>query len=1171
MIYLLGPFRLDTDGNLLSRGSEPLPLGRRGVALLRALVERPGALISKEALIDAAWPGQAVEESNLTVQIAALRKVLGGSEGGERWVETMPRRGYRFVGPVMAEAAGNAAAPVPPPQDASAPNPPPPAEAERRQLTVLSCELVGPAAHGDEAALEHLRDAVAAFQRCVAAVAAQHGGHVAETFGNATLVLFGYPTATEHDAEQAVRAGLALRAALAGPQPGSRHPGTAAGGAPAGAQCRIGVATGMAIVGLAGTETGSGQVVGDTPNLAIRLRLGGPPGNVAIEALTRRLIGGLFECVDLGALDAPAGVAPLQAWRVLGEAAASNRFEALRGPGVSRLIGREAELDLLLRLWSRAASGEGQAIVVSGEAGIGKSRLVAGLQDQLAPEGYSRLAWFCSAHHCNSPLFPLLDQIARDAAFAPHDAPAARAAKLRGLAARAGLHDDDVALLLDLLMLPQPDGRAMPDLPAARKKQLLMKALGRQVAGLACRQPLLLVVEDVHWIDPTMQELLDILVESIHELAMLMVVTARPEFQPPWAGHRRVTTLGLNRMDRQEQRALVAQVAAAALPEAVIGRIIDRSDGVPLFVEELTRNVLESGLLRPGTGQPAQDGASPSATIPTTLYGSLLARLDRHPTARLVAQAGAAIGREFSHELIRAVWDRPEQELLSALDQLAAAGLVHRRGVAPDATYSFKHSLIRDAAYSTLLRPARRRLHGLIARTLQARFADLVEDQPELLAWHCGEAGLPAESALLWARAGRRSAARSSLAEAAVLYRNALDQLRLLPETLDRQRRQLELNSALSAALRAVKGLAAPETGQAYGEALALWTALGSPAEFVEIPFGMARYHAYRGEIDVALRHDEQLLHLSRQRDDPVGLVLGHLSSGRTLMYAGRFAESRLHLEALLAVGDPAFHASLVRRVGFYPQGNAQACLAVVLLCLGHPDEALACSNAAVAAARQLGHVHSLVSILSLAAVPYALVGDPGTLGAWADELVAITTEQGFPAWGAIGRTYRGWVNVRNGKLADGIGLLREGAAAFRATGADLFAPFLVTLQANACAGAGQVNESLELLGEAFEIAERTGEYWLAAELHRLKGDLLARGGQTAQAEDCFRRAMAIAAEQGAQFWQLRAATSLVQLLRGSARHAEARAMLEPVLGGFDGNMRAADVVAAQALLRQLA
>jgi predicted ATPase len=392
----------------------------------------------------------------------------------------------------------------------------------------------------------------------------------------------------------------------------------------------------------------------------------------------------------------------------------------------------------------------------------------------------------------------------------------------------------------------------------------------------------------------------------------------------------------------------------------------------------------------------------------------------------------------------------------------------------------------------------------------------------------------------------------------------------MLPDTVDRQRQQLELSSALSAALRAVKGLAAPETGQVYSQALALWRQLGSPSEFAEIPFGMARYHAYRGEIDVALELDEQLLHLSRQRGDHVGLVLGHLSSGRTLMYAGRFAESQAHLEDLLAVGDAAFHASLVRRVGFYPQGNAQACLAVVLLCLGQPDRALACSAAAVAAARQLGHVHSLVSILSFGSVPYALVGDTVTLAAWADELVAITTEQGFPAWRAIGQTHQGWVQVQNGKVAEGLGLLHEGATAFRATGADLFAPYLVSLLANACAVAGQRRESLGLLADAFEIAERTGEHWLTAELHRLKGDLLARGGDAAQAEDCFRTAIAIAVEQGARFWQLRATNSLVQLLRVSERHAEARAMLEPVLRCFDGNLRAADVVEAQALLHGL-
>ena len=750
------------------------------------------------------------------------------------------------------------------------------------------------------------------------------------------------------------------------------------------------------------------------------------------------------------------------------------------------------------------------------------------------------------------------------------DTPASRIEKLQALAARADLPDEDVAFLLDLLALPLPEGQSLPNLAPARKKQRILEALSRHLEGLARQQPVVVIFEDAHWIDATSRELLDIIVERARDLKVLLIVTFRPEFQPPWAGQPRVTMLALNRLDRRDRISLVAQVAGKALPDAVIDQIAERTDGVPLFVEELTKSVLESGLLRAETDRYVIDGALPPLAIPTSLYASLLARLDRQKSARLAAQIGAAIGREFTYALLRAVWALSEDELQAALARLVASELMFQRGVPPDAVYSFKHALVRDAAYGSLLRGSRQDLHARIAQALEAQSPELTETQPELFAWHYAEAGLVEKSVGFWAKAGQRSAARSALAEAAAQYQKGLDQLALLPENPERLRQQLEFCSALGAALRAVKGLAAPETGQAYAQALELWEQLGSPAEFVEIPFGLSRYHAYRGEFDLALRLDEDLLRLSRQRNDSVGLVLGHLSSGRTLMYAGRLESSRSHLEDLLAIYDPPSHRSVVNQVGFYPQGNSQACLAVVLLCLGYPEQALAWSNAAVAAARSLAHLHSLVSILSLAAVPLALVGDPALLGEWADQLVAITTEQGFPYWCAIGTTYRGWVKVKNGDIAEGTSLLRDGTAAFRVTGAELFAPFLVILLASACEIAGQVEESLALLAEALQIVERTGERWLAAEFNRQKGELLLRQGNSAGAEELYRKALTIAAEQGAKFWELRAAASLARLRREQGRHAEARDVLAPIYGWFTEGFNTADLNEAKALLDEL-
>ena len=442
-----------------------------------------------------------------------------------------------------------------------------------------------------------------------------------------------------------------------------------------------------------------------------------------------------------------------------------------------------------------------------------------------------------------------------------------------------------------------------------------------------------------------------------------------------------------------------------------------------------------------------------------------------------------------------------------------------------------------------------------------------MDSQPEIFAQHYEEAGLVEKSVACWGKAGHRSAARSALVEAAAQFQKGLDQLALLPKKPERQRQELEFYSALGSALRAVKGLAAPETGQAYARARELWEELGSPAGFVQIPFGQSRYHAYRGEFDLALRLDEDLLRLSRRRNDPAGLVLGHLSSGRNLMFAGRFGASRSHLEALLALYDPLAHSSLVHQAGFYPNGNAQACLGIVLLSLGYPDQALARSKAAVAEARRLAHLPSLASILALGAVPFSLVGEDAILGEWADQLVAVASEQGLPFWGAMGTAYRGWVKVKNGEVSEGMSLLRSGTAAFRGTGAELFAPYPVPLLASACQIAGEIEESLTLFDEALLIVERTGERWFAAELNRQKGQLLLQLGNSAAAEELFRKAFSIATEQGANLWELRAAVSLARFRREQGRHGEARSLLAPVYRWFTEGFDTQDLKDAKALL----
>jgi class 3 adenylate cyclase/predicted ATPase len=1013
---------------------------------------------------------------------------------------------------------------------------------ERRQLTVMFCDLVGSTALSARLDPEDLRGIIGAYHRCVTDVVEGCGGFVARYMGDGVLVYFGYPQAHEDDAERATRCGLALVDRVAQlNQAEELH-------------ARVGIATGLVVVG---GEVVEHDVAGDTPNLAARLQALAEPDTVVIAASTRRLLGNLFEYRDLGEIELKGIAAPVPAWQVLCPSAVASRFEALRGSALTPLVGRDEEIDLLLRRWERAKSGDGQVVLICGEPGIGKSRITAELEGRLNAEPHIRLRYFCSPYHQDSALFPFVDQLGRVSGFAPDDPPAARLEKLEALLARATPPDEDVAFIVDLLSLPASGRHRLPNLGPQRKKELTLGALLRQLEGLAHEQPVVMVFEDGHWIDPTSRELLDLTIERIRSLPVLLIVTFRPEFQPPWTGQPQVTMLTLNRLDRHDQRALVAQTSGGrALPNDVVDQIVDRTDGVPLFIEELTKSVLESGV--------------PLVGIPTTLHDSLMARLDRLASVRLVAQIGAAIGRQFPYVLVRAVSDLPEDELGAALARLVASELVFQRGTLSGAVYTFKHALVLDAAHGSLLRSTRQQLHAQIAEALEAHSPELMDSQPELFAQHYAEAGLVEKSIAYWGKAGHRSAARSAMSEAAAQFQKGLDQLALLPDKPERQRQELGFRSSLGAVLLVVKGFAAPETGDAYARARELWEQLGSPSEFLHIPFGQSVYHLIRGELELAQHFDEELLRLSGQRDDFAGLILSHFSSGRTLMSMGSFALSRSHLEQVIAFRDPISHRSLVPPAGMHPQVVSLAFLAIVLFCLGFPDQALARSNAAITEARRLAHPPSLVLNLALGARLLSLVGDNAAMGERADQLVSTATEQGFPYWRAVGTICGGWVKVKNGAVTEGMSLLRSGSSAFRATGSEMFVPHHFALLAEACEIANQIDEAATLLDEALQIVDKTGERWLEAELNRHKGHLLLRQGQTDAAEEVYFKALGIAKQQEAKLWELRAALSLARLRRDQGRPAEARDLLTPIYGWFTEGFDTQDLKDAKALLDEL-
>jgi class 3 adenylate cyclase/predicted ATPase len=1033
--------------------------------------------------------------------------------------------------------------------------------AERRQVTVMFSDLVGSTALSARMDPEDLREVIAAYHKCVAEIVRHFDGFVAQYLGDGVLVYFGYPQAHEDDAERAVRAGLELVAAV-----GALKTRVSL-------QTRIGIATGLVVVGDlmdSGIAPERG-IVGETPNLAARLQGIAEPNMVVIAESTRRLLGNLFDIVDLGARELKGVAWPVRAWAALRASAVESRFEALRTTVLTALVGREEESELLLRRWSKAKSGEGQVVLISGEPGIGKSRIAAGLEERLKADPHLRLGYFCSPYHQDSALFPVIDQLGRAAGFARDDKPAAKLAKLESLLSPTTPSDEDVAILADLLSLSGSERYVLPNLSPQRKKERTLETLIRTIEGLARQQPVVMVFEDAHWIDPTSRELLDLTIERVGCLPVLLIVTFRPEFQPHWTGQPQVSLLALNRLSRREQTVLIGQIAGGkALPDDVVAQIADRTDGVPLFVEEFTKSVLESGLLRDDTGCYVLDRAISPFAIPTSLQDSLMARIDRLASARLVAQIGAAIGREFSFALLHIVSRLPEDELQAALARLIASELVFQRGTPPEAVYTFKHALVQDAAHGSLLRSSRQHLHAQIAEALETHSPELRESQPELFAQHYAEAGLVEKSAGCWGMAGHRSVAHGAIVEAAAQFQKGLDQLALLPDNPERQRQELEYCSSLSAALRAAKGQAAPQTGQVYARARELWERLGSPSEFLQIPYGQSRYHAHRGEVDLAERLDEDLLRLSHQRNDVAGLILGHLSSGINLMFAGMFASSRAHLEKALALYDPVSHHSLVRQAGVYPRVFSQAYLSNVLFCLGFPDQAVTRSNAIISEARSLAHPPSLAGSLAIGMRLLSLIGDDAALHERVRQLIAVATEQGFPHWRAQGAIYRGWVKVNNGNMTEGIALLRSGTSAYRASGAELLVPHYFALMAAAYELVGQVDGSSTLLDDSLQIVERTGERWFAAELNRLKGQLLLRQGHSDAAEEHYRNALGIAQKQEAKLWELRAAMSMARLLRDRGKRHQARDLLAPVYGWFTEGFGTLDLKEAKTFLNTL-
>jgi class 3 adenylate cyclase/predicted ATPase len=1043
-------------------------------------------------------------------------------------------------------------------------------DAERRQLTVVFCDLVGSTALSTRLDPEDLRAVIKAYHNCVAGIVSRFDGFVAKYMGDGVLVYFGYPKAHEDDAERAVRAALALTEAVGN-----------LSGADA-LQVRIGAATGVVVVGdlIGSGEAQERGVVGETPNLAARLQAIAAPNMVVIADTTRRLLGNLFELQDLGALDLKGVAGPVRAWAALRANDIESRFEALHAAGLTALVGREEESELLLRRWSRAKAGEGQVVLISGEAGIGKSRLTAALLERVTGEPHTRLRYFCSPQRIGSVLHPVIGQMERAAQLAHNDTSQVRLEKLDAVLARTSTSREDAALFAELLSLPNDGRYPTLALTPEHRRQRTLEAFVSQLEALTCQNPVLMIFEDVHWTDPTSLELFGRVVARIVTLRVLLIVTFRAEFDPPWIGRPHVTALTINRLTQREVSALIDRVVGNKLLLGSIRQdIIDRTDGIPLFVEEMTKAVLEAQ-----SESEAQQmvGAvpSPALAVPASLHASLMARLDRLGPAKDVAPVGAAIGREFSHALLAAVVSKPEAELASALDRLVTAGLLFRQGVPPHASYLFKHALVQDAAYGTLLREPRRSLHARIAAALESQFPEIAENQAELLAHHCSEAGLIEKAAGLWGKAGHQSLMRSALVEASEQLTRALTQIAAAPSTAALRREQIRLQVALITPLVHVKGYAAPETRAATERARLLIDqaeALGEPPEdplllfTVLYGYWVGEYIAFNGG---AMRElAAQFLALAQQNGTAAPLLIAHRIMGISLMCTGNVAQARTHLDSAITRYDPPEHRPLAVRFGHDSRVAVLSYRSWTLWMLGYPDAALADAEHALKDAREIGQAATLAYALTHVSFLHMLCGDYALAAAQSQQLFALAEDKGAWFWRPHGMMQQGCVHALTGHPSEAVQMLTAGITAYRSTGSNAWFPWFLSHLSRAYAELGQSDDAWRCIDEATAAVETTDERWCEAEIYLMASEiaLLPSEPDHAKAEGYLSRALAVAREQRTKSWELRAALGIARLWRDQGKSQQAHELLAPVYGWFTEGLNTLDLKNAKALLDQLA
>jgi class 3 adenylate cyclase/predicted ATPase len=1047
-------------------------------------------------------------------------------------------------------------------------------EGERRHLTVMFCDLVDSTAMSARLDPEDLRHVIASYQTACAEVIERFDGHLARYLGDGILAYFGYPRAHEDDAGRAAGTALDIVAAIDSVNPRlERQHGVRLA-------VRIGIHTGLVV---AGEKVGAEQrepfaIFGETPNIAARLQNLAEPNQVVVSAATYGLIRGRFECESLGLRELKGIPQPVGLYRVVRETGVRSRLEASAFAGLTALVDREQEIAILADRWSQVRRGSGQVVLIGGEAGIGKSRLVRVLRERVAIESHLWLECYCSPYYESTPLYAVIDLLTQELGWTRQDSPEIKLAKLERALARAGFAIPEVLPpLAGLLSLPLPPMPPGPISSPARRKQQVLEALHAWLARLAVEQPVVLVVEGLQWADPSTLEFLSFLVD--HTPPILLLLTARPDFRPPWPMHAYVTQLTLNRLGREHVAQMVDHVAhGRALPPEMVQQLIRRTDGVPLFVEEVTKFFLDSDIVVRAQGESYETAGHASPTgIPASLHDLLMARLDRLGSAKSVAQLAAILGREFSYELLHSVAPFDKRNLGGALAQLVDAELVYQRGVAAHVTYRFKHALIHDAAYQSLLKSTRQRYHQRIAEVLTERFPDVAASQPELVAHHFTEGGLGAQAINYWYMAGQRAVECAANLEAISYLGRAIKLLAGVPATGERTHVELALQTLLGVALMSCRGYGAPEVEAAFQRARELCHDLGEAAQPFPVLRGLWAFAIVRGRLSEARALADQLLDIARRAGDNDFLIEAYYALGCTLFYLGEPRASHGWSEQGIALHDPILHRSHTQLYGADPGVTCRCYAAVALWQLGHADQAVVRIREAQTLAEGTGQPVNVAFGLTFGAVIHQARGEVEATRTCAEAAVALATEQVLPFWVSLARIFSGWAWFKGGNSDRGVAEIERGLAENHAAGAEVGQPKNGALLAEALASRGDSAAALAALAEAFDAVAANGAAYMEAELHQLRGDILlsqaaARGGEPpyAEAEACFQRGIEVARRQEARAIELRCATSLGRLLHRRGKPQEARQLLGPVYDSFAEGLETADLQAARALLAEL-